>query len=87
MEVNKNLFYYLVRNYPITKVEKPNKQYLKLGSCPYFLHESKRRIKDYLFEELESKLPEHFETDQDKKEVYFTIKNYIDSARELKNKI
>lgn len=42
-------------------------------------------MKDYLFEELESKVPEHFETDQDKKEVYFTIKNYIDSARELKN--
>jgi hypothetical protein len=85
VEVNKKLFYYLVRNYPIVKSDTPNTNYLKLGSCPYFLHENKKRMRNYLFNELETDVPEHFGTDQDKKEVYFTIKNYIDSARELKN--
>ncbi len=85
MEVNKNLFYYLVRNYPVTKSDTPNTNYLKLGSCPYYLHENKKRIRNYLFNELENEVPHYFETEEGKKEVYSTLKQYINSVREIKN--
>jgi hypothetical protein len=80
IETSKEVFYYLVRNYPVVKTHLPNKEYLKLEGCPFFLHESKRRMKDYLFEKLEN-----LTTENNKKEVYMTIKNYIDQTRQLNN--
>jgi hypothetical protein len=87
VEVNKNLFYYLVRNYPVVKFETPNISYFKLGSCPYFLHENRKRIRNYIFNELEVEIPNYFETEEQKKVVYSTLKQYINSVREFKNTI
>jgi hypothetical protein len=87
VEVNKNLFYYLVRNYPVVKFETPNISYTKLGDCPYFLHENRKRIRNYIFNELETELPNYFETEEQKKVVYSTLKQYINSVREFKNTI
>lgn len=86
IETSKEVFYYLVRNYPVENIKVLNKDCLKIVNCPFFLHESKRRIKDHLFEKLKDKLPDHFKTEDQKKEVYMTIKNYIDQTRQL-NKI
>ena len=80
IETSKEVFYYLVRNFPVVKIHLPNKEYLKLEGCPFFLHESKRRMKDYLFEKLKN-----LTTEDNKKEVYMTIKNYIDQTRQLNN--
>ena len=80
IESSKEVFYYLVRNFPVVKTHLPNKGYLKLEGCPFFLHESKRRMKDYLFEKLEN-----LTTEDNKKEVYMTIKNYIDQTRQINN--
>lgn len=85
MEANKTLFYYLVRNYPIVNFETPNISYTKLGDCPYFLNENKKRIRNYIFNEMENKIPQYFETEDGKKEVYSALKQYINSAREFKN--
>ena len=52
IETSKEVFYYLVRNYPVENIKVLNKDCLKIGNCPFFLHESKRRIKDHLFEKL-----------------------------------
>ena len=87
VEVNKKLFYYLVRNYPVVKFETPNISYFKLGDCPYFLEENRKRIRNYIFNEIESELPKYFETEESKKEVYSTIKKYINECRELKNNL
>jgi hypothetical protein len=87
VEVNKNLFYYLVRNYPVVKFETPNISYVKLGNCPYFLHENRKRIRNYIFNELETEIPNYFETEEQKKVVYSTLKQYINSVREFKNTI
>ena len=80
IESSKEVFYYLVRNFPVVKTHLPNKKYLKLEGCPFFLHESKRRMKDYLFDKLEN-----LTTEDNKKEVYMTIKNYIDQTRQINN--
>lgn len=85
IETSKEVFYYLVRNYPVENINVFDKDCLKIGNCPFFLHESKRRIKDHLFEKLKDKLPDHFKTEDQKKEVYMTIKNYIDQTRKLNN--
>jgi hypothetical protein len=87
VEVNKNLFYYLVRNYPVVKFETPNISYFKLGRGPYFLHENRKRIRNYIFNELETEIPNYFETEEQKKVVYSTLKQYINSVREFKNTI
>jgi sugar diacid utilization regulator len=78
IESSKEVFYYLVRNFPVVKTHLPNKEYLKLEGCPFFLHESKKRMKNYLFEKLEN-----LTTEDNKKEVYMTIKNYIDQTRKI----
>lgn len=77
----------MVRNYPIVEFETPNIRYTKLGECPYFLHENKKRIRNYIFNEMENNIPQYFETEELKKEVYTTLKQYINSARETKNEI
>lgn len=85
IESSTEVFYYLVRNYPVIKTTSTDKEYLNLGTCPFYLHESKRRIKDYLYNDLENKLQDCFKTEEQKKEVYMTIKKYIDQTRQLNN--
>lgn len=87
-QINKDLFFYLVRHYraqfpknPIYCLDKPH---LTIVSREYKIEGNKQYLKNKIYSIVEEEKPEWVDTKENISRTYKTIKEFLDSAKNIK---
>lgn len=84
MKMNYEVLNYMKRHFLITDVKEDVKtQSIYIDGKSRFLYSNKKRMKNKIFEVIESKFPFFVDTQEKKGEVMKTIKIYIDQIRRM----